>query len=64
MRLSRLHMAFSAPCIFILFILISLFYLIDMLQAPSFPNNDVLEEKVWPRYRGKRAGKQVKERET
>ena len=35
-----------------------------MVQARAFPNNDVLEEKVWPRYRGKRAGKQVKERET
>lgn len=62
MRLLRLHMAFSAPCIFTLAIFILLFYLIDMVQVPSFRNKNVLEEKVWPSYRGKRAGKQAKER--
>lgn len=43
--------------------LLSLFcYLIDMVQVPSFRSRNVLEEKVRPRYRGKRAGKQAKER--
>ena len=51
-----------APHIFKLSIFISLFYLVVMVQVPSFRNKDVLEEKVWPRYRGKRAGKQAKER--
>ena len=50
-----------APHIFKLSIFISLFYLVDMVQVPSFRNKDVLEEKVWPRYRGKHAGKQAKE---
>lgn len=62
MRLLRLHMPFSAPCIFKLTIFILLFYLIDMVQVPSFRSRNVLEEKVRPRYRRKRAGKQAKER--
>ena len=62
MRLLRLHMAFSAPCIFKLTTFILLFYLIDIVQVPSSRNKNVLEEKVWPCYRGKRAGKQSKGR--
>ena len=61
-RLLRLHMAFSAPCIFKLTTFILLFYLIGIVQVPSFRNKNVLEEKVWPCYRGKRAGKQSKGR--
>ena len=58
-----LHVVFLAPLIFKLFIFISSFYLANMVHVPSYPNKEFFEGKIWPRYRGRRAGKQLRERE-
>ena len=61
---SRLHLVLELCIIFIFLFALFAFTVSKMVQVPFFPIYQSYNGRLWSSYRGRRAGKQVKERET